>query len=119
MIVVGSIVRFEDSRLIGEDGNDVPLGATLNFLRGFMIRQTIDGGASGYGFPPENFWMTKVAEQNGQVGLLLPEGDEDWKTHVQKGDEIVEETAKIHHGPVFVPLATIRYSSVAEVVALP
>ena len=84
MVAIGDkVTKVSGGPFVNEKGEEVPLGSSLRLLGGFLVRQEIDG-MSGYGHPPENFWTVVLTNKQGKVGLLLPEGDEEYRYHTEE-----------------------------------
>jgi hypothetical protein len=111
-------IKFEGTRpfFTSKDGKEVilPIGATLFFKSRFLVRR-----ARAYEYPSCVFWTVTVEEREGELGLLLPEGDEESSFHVEgKNGKIEKKTSLLHHKPTFVPLHRVC-DGFAEVVSLP
>jgi len=113
----GEIVNLseKESCFVTEGGERVPLGSVLQ-LKGLEVRQEVDG-MKGWSNPPPNFWRVTLEEREGVIGVVLPEGDEDWFMQFEGREE--PENFPIHHPPTFVPLQKCLFDKDSTLVALP
>ena len=98
---------------------DMPIGTSLYFLKGFMVRQHDPVSFVGsYGHPSKNFWTVLFHEKDGQPGLLLPEGEEEITLHFDSAEGPKPETFRLHRKQCFIPLRQIR-GGIARVIGMP
>lgn len=100
---------FTVGQIVGlEDLNRVPLGTTVRFTEGFLVRQ---GGIKGVVHPTGDFWDVTVDERDNKRGIFIPEGTEDPE---------IPGVFKILRGSRFSPLGDVRVKEESiEIIALP